>query len=57
MQKIVFWSIVSIASGIGSWIPSLWHAGVFSIAGIIGGVLGFVAGIWLAKLLDGYIAG
>jgi hypothetical protein len=57
MQKLVFWSIVTIASGIGSWIPSWWHAGVLSISGLVGGAVGFIAGLWLAKLLDGYIAG
>lgn len=57
MEKIVFWSIVTITSGIGCWIPTLWHAGIFSISGIMGSVIGFVVGVWLARLLSSYIAG
>ena len=55
MGKVVFWSLVTIFSALGSWIPSLWHAGFFSIAGIIGGVVGLGVGIWLAYLIDNYI--
>jgi hypothetical protein len=55
MQKLVFWSIITLTSAVGSYIPSLWHAGPFSVAGIIGGLAGFAAGFWVNNLLDSYI--
>jgi hypothetical protein len=36
-----------IGSTIGSFIPGLWSAGMFSMWGIIFGALGGFAGIWL----------
>lgn len=55
MQKIIMWSLISIGSGVGAWLPSLWHAGAFSAAGIIGGLLGGVAGWWIAQQIDNYV--
>jgi hypothetical protein len=55
MEKIVMWGLVTICSGLGSWIPSLWHAGMLSVAGIVGGLIGAVLGFWLNAKLSDYV--
>jgi len=37
-----------VGSTIGSYIPLLWGAGVFSFSSIILGAVGAIAGIWIA---------
>jgi len=39
---------VLVGSTIGSYIPLLWGAGVFSFSSIILGAVGAIAGIWIA---------
>lgn len=53
-MKILLYGSVFIFGTIGSYIPSLWHAGVLSAWGIIGGVVGTVIGIWIAIKLNNY---
>ncbi len=36
---------------IGSWIPALWGSGAFSIAGILGGTIGGLLGIYAGNKL------
>jgi uncharacterized membrane protein YeaQ/YmgE (transglycosylase-associated protein family) len=36
-----------IGSTLGSWIPTLWGAGWFSLSSVLGSVVGGLAGIWL----------
>ena len=55
MNKLLLYGLITLGSGFGAWIPSLWHAGYFSVAGIIGGVFGSVAGILAYKALNDYI--
>lgn len=55
MQKFIFWSLISIGSGVGGWIPTLWHASMFSIWGVIGGLAGTFGGWWVARSIDAYI--
>ncbi|MCX6727633.1 MAG: hypothetical protein NTX11_02355 [Candidatus Saccharibacteria bacterium] len=55
MNKLVLYGLISICSGIGSWIPSLWHAGFLSAWGIIGGIVGCFVGVWLNFQLKNYI--
>jgi hypothetical protein len=55
MNKIVLYGSITIFSGLGSWIPSLWHASYFSIWGIIGGIVGLGVGIWVYTLINNYI--
>jgi len=45
---------VAVFSTIGSYVPVLWHAGFFSMASIIGGIIGTIIGIWVAVKLNNY---
>jgi hypothetical protein len=54
-MKWLIYSSVFIFSTIGGYIPSLWHAGFFSIWGIIGGIVGTIFGIWVAIKLNHYM--
>jgi hypothetical protein len=47
-MKALLYASVFIFSTIGGYIPSLWHAGIFSISGILGGIIGTAVGIWVA---------
>lgn len=49
----MYFSII-ICSTIGSYIPVLWHAGFFSMASIIGGLIGAFAGVWVGVRLKDY---
>ena len=53
---MLIYGSVFIFSTIGAYIPSLWHAGVFSIWGIVGGIVGTVVGIWAAIKLQDYVS-
>jgi hypothetical protein len=55
MSKGLIYGSVLIFSTIGGYIPSLWHAGIFSISGLIGGIVGTVAGIWIAIKINSYV--
>ena len=37
----------SIGGAIGGWIPDLFHANLLSPWGIIGSIVGGIAGIWM----------
>ncbi|MDQ2932918.1 MAG: hypothetical protein M3Q80_00865 [bacterium] len=50
--KTLIWIGVFIGSTLGGWIPTLWGAGIFSFSGIIGSMLGGVAGIWAGYTLS-----
>jgi hypothetical protein len=47
-MKTLIYASVFIFSTIGGYIPSLWHAGFFSVSGILGGIVGTAIGIWVA---------
>ncbi len=42
------WLFAGLGSFIGSLIPKLWGAGLFSLWGVLFGALGALAGIWVA---------
>jgi len=48
MSKKAIWIGVFVGSTIGGFIPSLWHAGMFSFWGILFSTIGGLAGIWAA---------
>jgi hypothetical protein len=48
LMKTLIYASVFIFSTIGGYIPSLWHAGFFSVSGILGGIVGTAIGIWVA---------
>ncbi len=45
-RKTLIWIGMFISSTIGSFIPGLWGAGVFSLWSIILSAVGGLAGIW-----------
>ena len=48
----VFLSVLwVVGSSIGGFVPSLWHAGMFSMWSIATSTIGGVAGIWIAYRL------
>jgi len=57
MEKFTQWSLVLLGSSIGSWIPTLWGSDIFSMASIIGGLIGTALGYYAMMLVKDYIAG
>ena len=53
-MKALIYASVFVFSTIGSYIPVLWHAGFFSLASIIGGVIGTIFGLWFAIKFKDY---
>jgi hypothetical protein len=51
-MKMIIYGSVLIFSTIGGYIPSLWGAGFFSVWGILGGIVGTAAGIWIALKIN-----
>jgi hypothetical protein len=54
-MKWLIYGSVFVFSTIGGYIPSLWHAGFFSVSGILGGIIGTIFGIWAAIKLHNYV--
>ena len=46
-KKSVYFGMF-VGSTIGGLVPGLWHAGLFSMSGIVMSTLGGIAGIWAA---------
>jgi len=46
-RKTLIWIGVAVGSTVGSFIPELWGAGMFSISSVVLSTIGGVAGIWL----------
>jgi hypothetical protein len=55
MNKWLLYASVLIFSTIGGYVPSLWHAGIFSVSGIMGGIVGTIIGIWIAFKVNNYV--
>jgi hypothetical protein len=55
MKSLIYASVL-IFSTIGSYIPTIWHAGFFSISSIVGGIIGTAFGIWAAIRLNNYFS-
>jgi uncharacterized membrane protein YeaQ/YmgE (transglycosylase-associated protein family) len=49
-------SVIGLCAGfgatVGGYVPELWGAGSFSLASIVFGVAGAVAGVWLGVRLS-----
>ena len=45
-MKLLIWIGLFIGSTIGSYIPTLWHASLFSGWSIVGSTIGGLLGIW-----------
>ena len=48
MSKGYVYLWVFIGSSVGSYVPVLFHQGFFSLASILGGLVGAFVGIWAA---------
>jgi len=46
-MKLFIWIGLCIGSVLGSYLPTLWGAGVFSFSALAGSTLGAIGGIWL----------
>jgi len=57
MEKLTQWSLVLLGSSIGSWFPTLWGSDIFSLASIVGGLIGTALGYFAMTLVKDYIAG
>ncbi len=51
MNKKLIWIGMIVGSTIGGCVPTLWHAGMFSMSGIVLSTVGGIAGIWVAYRL------
>jgi len=51
----MIYASVLIFSTVGSYVPVLWHASLFSFASILGGIIGTFFGIWVALKLKDYV--
>ncbi len=51
-SKALIWVGVLVGSTIGSYVPALWGAGIFSFSSIVFGSLGAIAGIYIAFKLS-----
>jgi len=55
MNKLTMWISISVFSTVGAWIPTLWHAGLFSGWSILGTLFGGLFGIFAAVKLSQYM--
>lgn len=46
-SKRVIWMGATVGSVVGGFVPSLWHASMFSMWGLVFSTVGGIAGIWL----------
>lgn len=56
-SKLLIYFGLFVCSGIGSYLPTLWGAGYFSLWSIIGSVVGGIVGIWIGYKLNKIISG
>lgn len=54
MSNSLVWIGLTIGSAVGSYLPSLWGEGMFSISSIIFSTIGGLAGIWLGYKISQY---
>ena len=43
---------VFLGSTLGGFVPDLWHAGMMSMSGVVFGLAGGIAGLWLGVKLN-----
>jgi len=53
-NKKMIWIGMTVGSTVGGFIPSLWHAGIFSMWSIILSTVGGIAGIWAGYQIGRY---
>jgi len=57
MNKAVLWLFIGVFSGVGSWLPTLWRASLFSPWSLVGSLFGSFFGIWAYLKLNDYVDG
>jgi len=55
--KFVIYFCLFVGSGLGSYLPTLWHQDYFSLQSIIGSVIGGIIGIWVGYKINQRIGG
>jgi hypothetical protein len=53
-SKKMIWIGMTVGSTLGGFIPALWHAGMFSMWGIVMSTVGGIAGIWAGYRVGRY---
>jgi len=48
MSKKAVYAGMIVGSSVGTFVPSMWHAGMFSMSAVLFSTLGGIAGIWVA---------
>ena len=48
MSKKRVYAGMIVGSSVGSFVPALWHAGIFSMSAVLLSTVGGIAGIWVA---------
>jgi predicted MFS family arabinose efflux permease len=43
---------ILVGSTIGGFVPDLWHAGMLSLSGVVFGLAGGIAGLWVGVRLN-----
>ena len=43
---------IFVCSTVGGFVPDLWHAGMFSMSGIVLSAVGGIVGLWLGVRLN-----
>lgn len=46
-QKTLIWIGLFVGSTVGSYVPGLWGAEIFSVSSVLCGMAGGIVGVWL----------
>jgi hypothetical protein len=52
MDRRVLWMSIAVGSTAGGFVPMLFGAGSFSMASLLGSVVGTILGVWVAIKID-----
>jgi len=50
-SRKLIWAGMFIGSSVGSYVPALWGAGLFSFSSVLLGAIGAFVGIWIGYRL------
>ncbi|HYA08471.1 MAG TPA: hypothetical protein VEG24_02710 [Gaiellaceae bacterium] len=52
MDRKILFMCITVGSTVGGYLPTLLGQGDFSIASLLGGLIGGIAGVWVAHRID-----